>query len=217
MTKGVIYIIFSEREKKIIEIVKEKQPITSEEIANLLNITRAAIRADLSVLTKLYVLEARPKVGYFYIGNINNNLVLEKANEIKVGQVQSLPSVVDEKLSVYEVIVKMFLEDVGTIYILSDGYLSGVVSRKDLIQALVGGKDINNLPIGLIMTRMPNLIMTHEEESIIDAAKKLIEHQIDSLPVVEKFIIDGIPTFKVLGRLSKTNISKVFVYLAFGD
>lgn len=213
----MISILFSEREKKIIEIVKENQPISSEEIAKLLNVTRAAIRSDLSILTKSNVLEARPKVGYFYIGDIDNNVVLEKAEEIKVRQVMSLPSVVDEKMSIYEVIVKMFLEDVGTIYVLSSGYLSGVVSRKDLIQALVGGKDINKVPVGIIMTRMPNIVMTHEDESIIDAAKKIIIHQIDSLPVVEKVDENGKKNFKVIGRVSKTNVTKVFVDLAYGD
>lgn len=36
------------------------------------------------------------------------------------------------------------------------------------------------------MTRMPNIVLTTPEETLLEAAMKLIEHEIDSLPIVEK-------------------------------
>ena len=43
-------IRLNERQKKIIEIVKERGPITGSNIAQELNLTRAALRPDLSIL-----------------------------------------------------------------------------------------------------------------------------------------------------------------------
>ncbi len=81
----------------------------------------------------------------------------------------------------------MFLEDVDTIYITTNGYLSGVVSRKDFFKKnAIGGLNLNNTPVGVIMTRMPNIVLTTPEETLLEAAMKLIEHEIDSLPIVEK-------------------------------
>ena len=65
---GEFTIQLNERQEKIIEIVKKNQPITSEAIANKLSLTRATLRPDLAILTMAGILDARPKVGYFYTG-----------------------------------------------------------------------------------------------------------------------------------------------------
>lgn len=210
----VIKIPYSIRQKKIIDIVKENQPITSEEIAKRLDVTRATLRPDLAVLTMTCALEAKPKVGYCYVENSIKKFINKEINHIKVGDIKSTPIVVDEKKSIYDVIVTMFLEDVGTIYVVSEGYLSGVVSRKDLLKAAIGGTDLTKIPIGVIMFRMPNIIMSHCDESILEAAAKIIEHEVDSLPVVETEVIDNKDYHKVIGRISKTNITKYFVEIS---
>ncbi|MCT4632886.1 MAG: helix-turn-helix transcriptional regulator [Firmicutes bacterium] len=207
----MINIEFNERQKKIVDIVKEFQPITSEHIANKLNVSRSTLRSDLSILTMSGILEARPKVGYFYTEESDETMIYKKIEKIKVGDVKSLPVVVDEKVTVYDAIVTMFLEDIGSLYIVSEGYLAGVVSRKDLLKTAIGGNDIKSIPLSIIMTRMPNIIMTYTQENVFEAAKKIIIHQIDSLPVVEKHVKDGQEKYKVLGRLSKSNITKLFV------
>src|SRR5699024_7769694 len=58
----------SERQEKIIEIVKENGPITGEKIAEQLHLSRATLRPDLAILTMAGFLDARPRVGYFYTG-----------------------------------------------------------------------------------------------------------------------------------------------------
>ncbi|RKD27626.1 CBS domain-containing protein [Caminicella sporogenes DSM 14501] len=210
----MIVIEFSSRQKKIIQIVQENEPITSEQIANMLNLTRATLRPDLAVLTMTGILEARPKVGYFYSGNKESIELLNRIYEIKVGEIKSVPVVVDEKTSVYDAIVSMFLEDVGTVFVISDGYLAGVVSRKDFLKTAIGGTDINKVPVGIIMTRMPNIVTVKPTETVLEAAKKIIEHEVDSLPIVEEKIIDDKEYLKVVGRISKTNITKLFIELA---
>ncbi|RKD34788.1 transcriptional regulator [Thermohalobacter berrensis] len=206
---------FTERQKRIINIVKKNEPITSEAIAKKLKLTRATLRTDLAILTMAGVLDARPKVGYFYSGKSTINYFAERISNIKVSEVKSLPVVVSEGTSVYDAIVTLFLEDVGTIFVTTEGLLSGVVSRKDFLKSAIGGTDINKIPVGVIMTRMPNIVVTEPDESVLDAAIKIIEHQVDSLPIVEKIKNEnGEEGYKVIGRISKTNITRLFVDIA---
>lgn len=199
------------RHKEILEIVKANQPIASEQIAQHLSLTRSAIRADLNLLVMAGHLEARPKVGYCVVEPSTRERVADYLKNIKVNDIKSRPAVVDEKTSVYDTIVMMFLEDVGMICVTADDCLVGVVSRKDLLKAAIGKTDINNIPVGIIMTRMPNVILVSPNAPIFDAARKIIEHQIDALPVVEEHLIEGKTQYKVMGRISKTNITKLFV------
>lgn len=210
----MIQIQLSERQEKIIDIVKANEPITSENIAKTLKLTRATLRPDLAILTMSGILDARPKVGYFYTGKTTFSFISEKIQSIKVAERKSVPIIVDEQTSIYDGIVTMFLEDTSTIFVTSNGYLSGVVSRKDFLKNAIGGLNLNKTPIAVIMTRMPNIIVTTPEESVLDAAIKLIEHEIDSLPVVEELTLDdGDKGFKIVGRITKTTITRLFVEL----
>lgn len=211
----MIIIQLSKRQEKIIDIVKKNQPVTSEQIACSLNITRAALRTDLSVLTMMGILDARPKVGYFYTGNANQNLMLQKISNIKIDDIMSLPIVVNDQTTLYDTIVTLFLEDVGTIYVNTNGSLSGVVSRKDLLKSIIGGSDINKIPVGMVMTRKP-IVTIRKNENVIVAANRIIEYEIDSLPVIEDFEDEGKIKQRVIGRISKSNITKLFVELCKG-
>lgn len=209
----MVLIELSSRQKKIIDIVKENEPITGEEIAKKLKLTRATLRPDFSVLTMIGMLEARPKVGYLYSGNAISSLFLNQVKSLKVGDIKSLPIIVDEETTTYDAIVTMFLEDVGSIYVTTDGFLTGIVSRKDFLKNAIGGIDINKIPVGVIMTRMPNIITVFSDENVLDAANKIIEHEVDSVPVIEEEIHEGKRKYKVIGKISKTNIVKVLVDL----
>ena len=158
------------------------------------------------------ILDARPKVGYFYTGKTSFSYISEKIKDFKVSDVKSVPVVVDESTSLYDTIVVMFLEDVGSIYVTNKGLLSGVVSRKDLLKNTMGGVELNKIPIGMVMTRMPNLVYVNSEDSVLSAAIKMIEHEIDSLPVVEEVDMDE-KSYKVVGRITKTTITRLFVEL----
>lgn len=196
------------------DIVKTHGPITGNAIAEKLQLSRAAIRPDLAILTRSGLLGARPKVGYYCTGKDPTDLIAGVLGNIRVEDIQSRPIVVRETVSIYDTIVTMFIEDVGTIFVVSEGgYLDGVVSRKDLLKATIGNKNINEMPVGVVMTRMPNVIMTSPQESVLRASKKLISHQVDSLPVVEVVQEEDQEKYKVLGRFSKTNITRLFVQL----
>ncbi|OHW62570.1 transcriptional repressor CcpN [Andreesenia angusta] len=208
------FIKLTDRQEKIIDIVKEGQPITGEDIAGKLDLTRATLRPDLSILTMIGVLEARPKVGYFYSGKQMEDDFSEKIKELKISEIKSVPVVVSEETTVYDAIVNMFLENVGSIYVVSEGgILVGVVSRKDFLKNTIGGLDINKIPVGMIMTRMPNIVTVFPEENLLDAAVKIIDHEIDSVPVVEEVQQEEIKQYRVIGKISKTTIARAFVEL----
>ena len=208
-------IQLNKRQLKIIDIVKENEPITSESIASILKVTRATLRSDLAILTMTGILDARPKVGYFYSGTNEASLAGTKIKDKRVKDIMSMPLLIKQDTSIYECIVKMFLSDVGSVFIIDDSEnLCGVVSRKDLLKATIGGSDINKIPVAMIMTRTPNVITVNKEDDIILAIKKIIEHEVDSIPVVE-VNKDNINNIKVIGKLSKTNITKLLLEIVY--
>jgi CBS domain-containing protein len=205
----------TKRQEIILEIVKNSGPITGEQIAEKLSLTRATLRPDLAILTMAGLLGARPRVGYFYSGKSPNRVVAEKLHHVPVSAINSVPIVIPENCSIYDAVVTMFIEDVGTLFVVKEGgLLEGVISRKDLLKFTLGGQDIHMLPVGVIMTRMPNVITTTPDESIWLAAKKLIVHEVDALPVTRGTTLPGGGEgLEVVGRLSKTNITRFFVEL----
>jgi CBS domain-containing protein/biotin operon repressor len=205
-------IELTKRQETIIQIVKDNGPITGESIAEQLNLTRATLRPDLSILTMAGYLDAIPRVGYFYTGKSGTQLLTENLQKILVRDYNSIPVIVRENVSVYDAICTMFLEDVGTLFVVDqNALLVGVLSRKDLLRASIGKQELTALPINIIMTRMPNITMCEMEDSLIDVAKLLIDKQIDALPVVRQ----SENGYEVIGRITKTNITKAFV--ALGD
>lgn len=206
----------SKRQEQILQIVKDNEPITGEKIAEQLSLTRATLRPDLAILTMAGFLEARPRVGYFYTGKTGSQLLTEKIKKMKVSDFQSVPVVVKESSSVYDAITTMFLEDIGTLFIVDDNArLAGVVSRKDLLRASLGRQDLETLPVNIIMTRMPNITVCYKDDLLIDVANKLIEKQIDGVPVVKP--VDENKGYEVIGRITKTNITKALVDLAVDE
>ncbi|HSH25196.1 MAG TPA: helix-turn-helix transcriptional regulator [Massilibacterium sp.] len=204
-------IELSRRQQKIIQIVKDNGPITGEHIAEHLNLKRATLRPDLAILTMAGFLEARPRVGYFYTGKNGSELLTEKIKKIKANDYQSIPVIVNEEASVYDAICTMFLEDVGTLFVVdSKQLLVGVLSRKDLLRASLGQQDLNQIPVNIIMTRMPNLAMCEKDDLLIDVARKIIDKQIDAVPIVKPVTETD---FEVIGRVTKTNITRAFIDL----
>jgi CBS domain-containing protein len=205
----------TKRQESILEIVKEKGPITGEQIAEQLSINKATLRSDMAVLTMFGLLGARPRVGYFYLGRTLNRIMAEKLHQIKVREIKAIPVVISDQAYVYDAVVKMFIEDVGTLIVVKEkGLLEGVISRKDLLKTTLSSPDIQKLPVSVIMTRMPNIIMAEPEESVWLAAKKLIVHEIDALPVVRPVAsANGKKGFEVIGRITKTSITRLFVEL----
>lgn len=206
----------NERQLKILNIVKTQGPITGEAIGEILMVTRATLRPDLTVLTMAGYLEAKPRVGYTYKSDCIDNQIASILNKYRVKDIQSMAVVVKEECSIYDAIVTLFIEDTGSIFIVDkENFLAGIVSRKDLLKATLGQADIHKMPVSVIMTRMPNIVTTSREDNLISAVKKIVEHEVDSLPVVKCYIgAKGEENYEVVGRVTKTNISRLLLDLA---
>lgn len=212
----MVSIKLTKRQKEIVQIVKRDGPISGKEIAEKLSLTRATLRPDFAILTMVGTLEARPNVGYYYKGDQTEPFG-DWFKEHLVNEYKGHPIVIKHSASVYDAIVHIFLNDVGTIYAVDEnGHLAGVISRKDLLRAAIGNQNLQELPVSVIMTRMPNIVTVRGEEPLLNAARKMIEHHIDSLPVIQE--VEGNENkLEVIGRVTKTTIAKAFVELGGED
>lgn len=209
--KGGYTLQLTARQDKIVHIVKEEGPITGKAIAAKLELTRSALRSDLTVLTMMGLLDARPKVGYYYIGQQGVSPVANEIRQFTVGQVMAQAVAVTADTNLYDTIVTMFTEDVGTVLICDEGHLLGLVSRKDLLRAAIGQNDPKTMPISMIMTPVSKMISCHVEDSVVEAAQRMIDYEVDCLPVVELETENSRRRYKVLGRVSKTTVTKLFL------
>ncbi|ACB84792.1 helix-turn-helix transcriptional regulator [Natranaerobius thermophilus] len=201
-------IRLSKRQNEIVKIVREKGPISGEEIASYLNLARATLRPDLSFLTMSGLLEARPKVGYYYTGKSIENALGDILKQNKVSDIKGLPVAVSEETSVYDAIVTLFLEDVGTIFVVDENnYLKGVASRKDFLKITLGDNDLGKMPVGIVMTRWPNIVTLRDEDTALSAAKKVEEFQVDCIPVISDDNVEE--QAELTGRVSKTHLVKL--------
>lgn len=209
-------INLTDRQEKILSIVKNHGPITGESIAEQLKVTRATLRPDLAVLTMSGFLEAKPRVGYSYRTSGVENRIKRILNQYLVKDIQTLPAIVKETCNIYDAIVTLFTEDTGSIFVVNaENYLVGIVSRKDFIKTTLGNVDIHKVPVSVIMTRMPNIVTITMEETVVDAIRKVVEHEVDSLPVVKTFSDEtGEEKLEVVGKISKTTLTRLFLDLA---
>ena len=209
--KGGYCVKLSKRQEQIAQIVREEGPVTGSAIAEHLEVTRSALRSDLSVLTMLGVLDARPNVGYYYVGLSKETQTAERLKSFLVSDVLSQAVVVNGDTSLYDTIVTIFTEDVGTILVCDDSYLVGVVSRKDLLRASMGQTDSHAMPISMIMTPVSKVITVEPTDTLVEAAQKMIDYEVDCLPVVVREDVGNKKRLKVVGRVSKTTVAKVFL------
>ena len=209
--KGGYRVKLSKRQEQIAQIVREEGPVTGSAIAEHLEVTRSALRSDLSVLTMLGVLDARPNVGYYYVGLSKETQTAERLKSFLVSDVLSQAVVVNGDTSLYDTIVTLFTEDVGTILVCDGSYLVGVVSRKDLLRASMGQTDSHTMPISMIMTPVSKVIAVEPTDTLEEAAQIMIDYEVDCLPVVAREDVGNKKRLKVVGRVSKTTVAKVFL------
>ncbi|MGY3750193.1 CBS domain-containing protein [Vagococcus acidifermentans] len=203
----------SERQKKIIDIVKQNEPISGDNIAAQLGLTKPTLRSDLAVLTMTGILDARPKVGYIYSGLSFDPLLHEELFDKKIGDMMLSPVIVTPNTTVQSAVTDLFMYDVGSLYVVSEetGEIVGLVSRKDLLRSMMNTND-NQTPVAVIMTRMPNIIMCDPETTVLEAGRLLTLHEVDSLPVVEHKA-----SKKVIGKISKTRVMEHFIQIGIEE
>lgn len=200
---------FTERQKHIIDIVKSNEPISGDNIAEQLGLTKSTLRSDLAILTMTGILDARPKVGYIYSGLGFEPLIQEQLSAKTVQDIMISPVIIGQETTVHDAITDLFMYDVGSLYVVDNETkeLLGLVSRKDLLRSMMTGGH-SETAIGIVMTRMPNIVTTYPEMTALNAAKLISRHQIDSLPVVKEK-----ESKEVIGKISKTTLVNLLIEL----
>lgn len=203
----VLEMELSERQNQIIEIVKNNEPISADNIAAELDLSKSTLRSDLAVLTMIGILDARPKVGYIYSGLEFEPLIQEKLASLVVRDIMAPSVIITQDTTVQDAVTTLFMYDVGTLFVVEkeSNEMMGVISRKDLLRSLVMGNN-QDVTVALIMTRMPNIYVTYPDVPIIQAAKSISLHEIDTLPVVERE-----DSKKIIGKISKTALVNLLI------
>jgi CBS domain-containing protein len=187
----------------------------------MLGLSRPTLRSDLALLVMLGYVDAKPKVGYTPGSEISTaNQSFRRLQGLKVKDVQSMPVVVRDSTSVHDAVISLFMENVGSLIVVdADSCLSGIISRKDLLKLTLGNTAAAMMPVSMVMTREPNVIHVQPDDLVMDAARKMINHQVDSLPVVVPAQTNngqGRTRWEVVGRVSKTIMTQILLDLASG-
>ncbi|PDH96580.1 CBS domain-containing protein [Oenococcus oeni] len=198
---------FTKRQTRIINMLKQTSPLTSEKIAGNLELSVSTIRPDLRFLTSVEILNARPKVGYEFKGNQLLNFDYDHIYQTPISEIL-LPTTEIKASDTLQVAVgKLFLKDVDSLYVVNEkGDLVGLISRKDLLRASLNNSNVQSMMASIIMTRMPNIITATPDMSVIEAGKLLLLHKVDSLPVVEKQ-----SSRHAIGKITKNRIFQHFI------
>jgi CBS domain-containing protein len=206
-------IKFTPRQKEIIKIVEKHQPVTGEEISQILKINKSTLRLDFSVLTKFNILMAKPKIGYSLAGSHFNYFSKEEIKEQDISEVMEVPTLISQDTNIKDAIINLFMYNTDILYAVDNNSLVGVVTKKDLLKISINGKDLEKIPVSLVMTRMPNVIYLYSKSSIYDGIQKLNYHQIDNIPIVKNEEQNGQNILKVIGQFSKTTACNLFFEL----
>lgn len=197
----------TDRQKQIIDMTRQKSPMTSEQIAEKLQLSVPTIRGDLRLLTATEILKSRPKVGYEFSQLPKSSLDFEELYGESIAHILIQPIFVKPSTTLPECVNKLFINDVGSLYVTDDdNKLLGLISRKDLLAVTVNNADADSMIASMVMTRMPNLVTVNADMSIINVGKLLYKHQVDSLPVTKK----DDPT-EVVGKITKNRIFQYFI------
>jgi CBS domain-containing protein len=97
----------------------------------------------------------------------------------------------------------MWRQQTGSLVIVEQGEIVGIVTERDILRTVSSGKDIGSVVVGDVMTS--DVITTTPDSSVRDAARTMAQHWIRHLPVV-----DG---RRLVGIISQRDVTGVFAAL----
>ena len=110
------------------------------------------------------------------------------------------PTTVGASTPVAEAARLMKADDVGSLPILEDGRLAGVVTDRDIVLRVVAdGRDPQATTAGEIASRDP--VTVDPQQGLDEALRLMAEHQVRRLPVVEE---DG----RLVGVLAQADVAR---------
>lgn len=110
------------------------------------------------------------------------------------------PSAVEAAAPIIEAAEIMLREDVGSVPILEDGRLAGMLTDRDIVLRVVAeGRDARTITCAEIASRQ--LATIDPQQPLEEALRLMGEHQVRRLPVVEE---DG----KLVGILAQADVAR---------
>lgn len=106
--------------------------------------------------------------------------------------------------SLLEVAESLAADGIGAIGVVENGHLAGVVSERDIVSHLAQGANPEHMTAADVMTT--DLVTAHQNDQILDAARRMLEAEIRHLPVLD----EG----KIAGFVSMRDIFEVLVDVA---
>jgi CBS domain-containing protein len=192
---------------EIVKLVKLHAPITGDQLAEMMGTGKPTLRADLSLLVMLRLLEAKPKVGYF-LGDAGagREQALKRWEGVLVKDVQGMPVNVSETASVHDAVISLFMGNAEALTVVDDQQrFVGVVTARDLLKITLGNSNPAAIPVSMAMNRLPAIAALKPDQPLLEAVNKMLIHELDGLPVVtgeDSYSRRG----EVTGWISKTNI-----------
>jgi CBS domain-containing protein len=98
---------------------------------------------------------------------------------------------------------KMWQQQTGSLVIMEDGTIVGIVTERDVLHALAKGANPDTAPVGDVMTR--DLVTASSDTPVREAARLMAHHWIRHLPVVD--------AGKPVGIISQRDVTGVFAAL----
>ena len=77
------------------------------------------------------------------------------------------------------------------------------------------GTELHNIPIAMVMTPLTKIVTVEPAAPAAAAARILIDNEVDCLPVVQH-VKGNERQMKLIGRITKTNFTRLLVDLAEG-
>ena len=66
------------------------------------------------------------------------------------------------------------------------------------------------MPISMIMTPTSKVVVAYPDMPVVEAVERMIDFEIDCVPVIDKVLLEANKEYRVLGRISKTTVTRLF-------
>lgn len=115
--------------------------------------------------------------------------------ERPVSTVMSWPvASIDHDATLAEAIDALAADSIGVVLVLREGGLAGILSERDVVTHLAAGADPTHLLVGEAM--VPELVTIQGDESILAAARVMVEAEIRHLPVLTDNLLAGVVSMR---------------------
>jgi CBS domain-containing protein len=91
--------------------------------------------------------------------------------------------------SLREVAESLAADGIGAVGVVENGHLAGVVSERDVVSHLAQGANPEHVTAAEMMTT--DLVTAHQDDPILDTARRMVEAEIRHLPVLDEDKIAG--------------------------